>query len=280
MTGGRQPSEWWRDPALRRHIRDSWSGRPPQAQPPRRPSPLHPGWWVGAVLVVAIMFFVGYFVGTGNPDAGKSVPTASAPALPSIFPAKLPLSDPLKASRHAQGWSTDPYCGFKNDSYHVSVLGKMNIGNFCDNKMLVVGNADISVDVTLIARVAPAFNMTYDRGLGIGIRRYVDVTFGIRPDGTWIVNPGASLREFDSLKAEHSAGMEGVSSLVKRGVGVTNRLRLVTRGTTVEFFINGGRLGYIDLDTYRNPVGGSNSIVFFADIYDDAAFSNLVVNPL
>lgn len=252
------------------------------------------------MLVVAIVFLVRYFVGTGNPDAGKSVPTGPpsvststpdssppsqptaprrTPVLPLIFPPRLPLTDPLKASSHAQGWSTDAYCGFKDDGYHVAVLGKMNYGNFCDNKMLVVGDADISVDVTLLARVAPVSNWTYDRGLGIGIRRYLDITFGIRPDGTWIVNPVTSIREFDSLKSEHGAGMEGVSSFINRGAGVTNRLRLITRGTIVEFFINGNNLGYIDLSTYRNP-GGNRSIVLFADIYDDAMFSNLAVNPL
>jgi hypothetical protein len=45
----------------------------------------------------------------------------------------------------------------------------------------------------------------------------------------------------------------------------------------LSFFINGGRLGYIDLSVYNYPVMGSNNIALFADLYADATFSNLVV---
>lgn len=200
------------------------------------------------------------------------------------FDATLPLVDPLTLSNHASGWHADQYCRFASDGYHRSTIPVNYAGAGCANGTVVIGNADISVDVTLIARTPDSeqSSRSFDTGIGVVVRANNPISLAVREDGTWLVNPPERARSgFDTSTSSHSGGLEGSGQgFIKKGAGVSNRLRIVLVEFHAEFFVNGVRLGEVDLSNSNDPRGRNNTIRLHAHGYSHAVFTNLVVKPI
>ena len=65
----------------------------------------------------------------------------------------------------------------------------------------------------------------------------------IRGDGTYIVNPSETGTGLPPDNVSDSAGFEESADFINRGVGAINRLHIISRVRTVEYFLNDRKLG-------------------------------------
>jgi hypothetical protein len=190
------------------------------------------------------------------------------------IPAGLPLNDPLTLAHHASGWAYDPhnggpatYCRLDSDGLHVGPAA-INNALFCANRDLHVGDVDISVG-TKVLYFSPG-PWLFDDGFGI----YVSgcggpQEFTVRADGTWLSRDNVNPQAGRSIRA---------------GVGAKNELLLKVRGSIYEFFVNGEKMGSVDLSPrYSGPDSStascsSNTIGFTASERYEIVFSDLVIN--
>ncbi len=236
------PSAGYGQPPSGQYVPPGGPGIWPQPQAPapsRNSSPLIIGITL-AIVVVIVAAVLGIVITRGNSSTTQisgaptatlapnatAVPTATtAPAATVLF------KDPLTSN--VNGWSSDKYCYFANNSYNVAG------GAICYAPTNQVGDAVVSVDAKLLSG-------SDLQPYGLVVRRVSKgnfYIFEIDSTGQWDFGVSVS-NQFNELVNPT------FNSALKTGLGAKNTLKVVMKGSDFTFFANGVQVGTFSDTTF------------------------------
>lgn len=238
----------------------------PQAPPTRRPLPPEtpPGasgkkrlWLIlGGVLILLLVFASGvgvtaYFLGGhGNQaPASKAASPTLAPSPTATPIERVIFTDPLSAPTNP--WQVDSaHCQFKNGSYHI-------IADF-----ICFAPIGVQSDVAISVQVAQASG---------SVNAFFGITFRYTSRGNYydfLVNSN-SLWTFDKVVNNTTTELvaEVANAAIKPGLNTVNTLLVRVKGSRLDFFVNGTKVGQGD-DTLFSAgliglIGSENADVAF-----------------
>jgi hypothetical protein len=179
-------------------------------------------------------------------------PTASGP---------LVYSSSLSAQDSKQ-WDVldfigNGYCHFESNSYHIYMPAGNNIIVTCFARQ-----TDFSGDFTMAA------SMILNQGFMIGVIFHTDKNnqyrFRISPDGTW-----------DLVDNQSTAFSQGSSAAIK-GLGQSNILKVISRGTMLYLYVNDQLVGQVSAATASGGMIGLFTVSSPTQTAD-ASFSSISV---
>jgi hypothetical protein len=153
-------------------------------------------------------------------------------------------------------WSTGGQCNFASDGYHIKN------GYICYAPAGDLGDATDSVDVKLVSGSTTAADF------GITLRRTSQgnyYQFGIDGNSEW---------EFDKTVGGTFTSLVKPTSnaAIKGGLNTANTLRVVTKGSHFDFFVNGTKVGQADDTTFASGKSG-----LFVSEQAESVFTNLKI---
>jgi hypothetical protein len=156
----------------------------------------------------------------------------------------------------SDNWSTGGQCNFASDGYHIKN------GYICYAPAGDLGDATDSVDVKLVSGSTTAADF------GITLRRTSQgnyYQFGIDGNSEW---------EFDKTVGGTFTSLVKPTSnaAIKGGLNTANTLRVVTKGSHFDFFVNGTKVGQADDTTFASGKSG-----LFVSEQAESVFTNLKI---
>lgn len=248
---------------------------PGNTRPPKRSFPLLLFFLVLIVGIIGGGFYYAY--GVPHQTAQTSpTPTPRATATPTPTPTVGPSASGsvvYSSSLHAQdaqnwdvgGFSGNGYCRFENNVYHIYMPAGNNYVVAC-----FAQKTNFSGDFTLTA------TMTLNQGLYIGVCFRRDANdpnsnyyrFSLNPSKAWDLVDAKSLNTSNQFAS-------GASDAIK-GLGQSNTVKLVARGTTFYFYANDHMLGTTQANTASGGMIGFFTVSSPSQTAD-ASFSSISV---
>ncbi len=156
----------------------------------------------------------------------------------------------------SDNWSTGGQCNFASDGYHIKN------GYICYAPAGDLGDATDSVDVKLVSGSTTAADF------GITLRRTSQgnyYQFGIDGNSEWEFDKTVGGTFTSLVKPTSNAAIHG-------GLNTANTLRVVTKGSHFDFFVNGTKVGQADDTTFASGKSG-----LFGREQAESVFTNLKI---
>jgi Domain of Unknown Function (DUF1080) len=193
---------------------------------------------------------------------------ATATAIVSTYPfsANVKLNDPLADNSKGAGWRTDANCSFTGGAYHAS---ESNSNTYFTCAALSSNYSNFTYQVTMQinkgANVAAGITFRGDDNAG------KDYSFILDPTG------GYSLFLYSSSTVKPATLQSGDASSVgfKTGVGQSNDIGVVARGSSISLYVNGQKLTAVTDSTYTS--GQIGTVVYNIGDAVDSSFTNAKV---